>query len=232
MLAAYKYGEPYRKRRVKVPADTPWKDFLALFYSRLDLNRHLDLEIFDENGIEIVSVDDLIDNDVLVVREKKPIKSIGSISMVAAPMATSSSWQHHQDSRQGLSTSVRDTPSDPFRRPHEQAQPYQAPPRQSPSHQAPPHHHGGQVPLKMMPVSSSSQSPGVTSEHAPSVKVGPPTLSHFIQCNSFGHYFLAEAENLKLQLVPGKSRKAHCVVKVPHTSVGKWGKTLSLMSIV
>ncbi len=205
VIAAYKYGEPYRKRRVKVSANTPWKDFLALFYSRLDLSRDCDLEIFDESGVEIVSVEDLIDNDILVVREKQPVKSGSSASVEVSP------WQHqHQSgSRHGLAaSSLRDTPSDPFLRPHEQAPPL----------------HGGQGGTpKMAKVSSSRPSPSglPSSEHAQSVMVGPPTLSHFIQCNSFGHYFLAEAENLKLQLVPGKSRKAHCVVKVPHINVGK-----------
>jgi len=171
----------------------------------------LDLEIFDESGVEIVSVDDLLDNDVLVVREKQPVKD-GPVSMAPTSMRPSP-WQQHQHPRQGLSAIVRDTPSEPFRRSHDQAAIHPALVN---------HHHSEPGPPKMSSLSVPRNSTRMPTEHAPSVMVGPPTLSHFIQCNSFGHYFLAEAENLKLPQVPGKSRKAHCVVKVPHASVGEW----------
>lgn len=75
IVAAYLHGDPSRKRRVKVPPNIKWNDFLALFYSRLDLNPNLEIEIFDEKGIEIVSVDDLVEGDVLVVKERRPKSS-------------------------------------------------------------------------------------------------------------------------------------------------------------
>lgn len=203
LLAAYKFGEPYRKRRVKVPSDILWKNFLALFYSRLELNRDLDIEIFDENGIEIVSVDDLVDNDVLVVKEKRTTKSKTSSSL-------SSSWPHHHGNRQGVVT--KDTTGDPSQRSHDQTQPQ-------------PHH---VTPAPGQLSSNTRLHLGGSGSHTLTIMLGPPVLSHFIQCNSFGHYFLAEAENLKIKLVPGKSRKVHCVVKVPHVNIGGllWGVSI------
>ena len=211
VVAAYKYGEPYRKRRVKVHTNIPWKEFIGLFYSRLDLDQDCDLEVFDENGVEIVSIDDLLDNDVLVVREKQ-IKDV-PVAM-APPSMRLSSWQH-QHARMGVPGMVRDTPPEPFRRSHDQAAIHPALVN---------HHHSEPGPPRMSSMSVPRISVKMPTEHAPSVMVGPPTLSHFIQCNSFGHYFLAEAENLKLPQVPGKSRKAHCVVKVPHGNVGELGE--------
>jgi len=62
IVAAYHYGAPYRKRRVKVPPNINWKDFLGLLYSRLNISPDFDVEIYDEKGIEIVSVEDLVEN--------------------------------------------------------------------------------------------------------------------------------------------------------------------------
>ena len=70
IIAAYRYGDPYHKRRVKVPAHITWSEFLALLASRLDVRRECDIATYDENGIEIVSVEDLVPNDVLVVKER------------------------------------------------------------------------------------------------------------------------------------------------------------------
>ena len=198
LLAAYKFGEPYRKRRVKVPPDLLWKDFLALFYSRLELNRDLDIEIFDENGIEIVSVDDLVDNDILVVREKKHPKPV---KMVASS-AGGASWSHNPGNRQGMAS--RNASGDPCWRSHDQA---------------PPHH---STPAALHSSSSNRPHPGRSGCHTFSMMLGPPVLSHYIQCNSFGYYFLAEAENLKMNPVTGRSRKVHCVVKVPHVNIGRY----------
>ena len=70
IIAVYRYGDPDHKRRVKVPAHITWSEFLTLLSSRLDVARDCEISTYDENGIEIVSVEDLVPNDVLVVREK------------------------------------------------------------------------------------------------------------------------------------------------------------------
>ena len=200
ILAAYKYGEPHRKRRVKVPVDILWKDFLTLFYSRFELNYDLDIEVFDENGIEIVSVDDLVDGDILVVREKHPVKTKTSSSLPASASSALPPRHHHQSSQHGMLG--RDRTGDMSQRSHDQTMPNNMTP----------------TPL---PLSSSAQlHPGESGSHTPTMMVAMPTLSHFIQSNSFGHYFLAEAENLKVKVVPGKSRKVYCVIKVPHINLG------------
>ena len=74
IIAAYRHGDPYHKRRVKVPTHVTWREFLGLLCSRLEVSRDCDIGIYDENGIEIVSVEDLVPNDVLVVREQRKAK--------------------------------------------------------------------------------------------------------------------------------------------------------------
>ena len=75
IIAAYRHGDPYHKRRVKVPSHSSWREFLALLSSRLNVRRDCDIGIYDENGIEIVSVEDLVPNDVLVVKERLTMES-------------------------------------------------------------------------------------------------------------------------------------------------------------
>ena len=70
IIAAYRYGDPYHKRRVKVPCHITWNGFLTLLSSRLEVERGHEISTYDENGIEIVSVEDLVPNDVLVVKER------------------------------------------------------------------------------------------------------------------------------------------------------------------
>ena len=70
IIAAYRHGDPEHKRRVKVPAHITWSEFLALLSNRLDVGRHSEISTYDENGIEIVSVEDLVPNDVLVIKER------------------------------------------------------------------------------------------------------------------------------------------------------------------
>ena len=175
LLAAYRYDDPSRKRRVKVPSDISWKDFLSLFYSRLEISHNVEIEIFDERGIEIVSVEDLVDNDVLVIREKRPKLSL-----------TSSNRQL-----------VRDTLNDPLRRMH---------------NQAPPSH------VTSISKGFNARSHMGVGDHTSSMIVGVPLLSHFIRCNSFGYYFLAEGVTMKSVQTQGVGRikKAHCIVKIPH----------------
>ncbi len=155
IVAAYLHGDPSRKRRVKVPPNIKWADFLALFYSRLDLSPNTEIEIFDERGIEIVACEDLIANDILVVREKR-----------------------HTHSRHSERMS-----HDLTGRSHDLA--------------------------------------GMS--HDGSVMMGTPLLSHFIQSNSFGYYFLAQVDNLPSGTPQGgtrtpsggRVRKTHCVLKIP-----------------
>ena len=174
IIAVYRHDDPHRKRRVKVPVNIEWRDFISLINSRLDISSDFEIELYDEKGIEIVSVDDLVENDVLVVREKtrKASKS-SSLSR------SGSSYEH------ALRYPERNINS---------------------SH--------------MMPSSKSHES----SDHSSSLMVGAPQLSHFIQSNSFGYYFLAEVENLKLLPTHSKIRKTHCIVKVPHCTkaAGEW----------
>ncbi len=136
IIAAYLHGDSSRKRRVKVAPNLKWTEFIKLFYSRLDLNPNADIEIFDERGIEIVTTEDLVSNDVLVVREMR---------------APSARPQSHD----------------------------------------------------MVRVSADQ-----------SLVVGPPSLSHFIQSNSFGYYFLAQVDNLPVS-AQTCVRRTHCVLKIP-----------------
>ena len=69
IIAAYRQGDPSRKRRVKVSPNIKWAEFLDLFYDRFGVSRDLAIEIYDEKGIEIVCVEDLLQDDVLVVKE-------------------------------------------------------------------------------------------------------------------------------------------------------------------
>ena len=169
IVAAYRYGDSRPKRRVKVPPNSSWKDFLSLFYSRLGISPEFEIEVFDEKGIEIVSVEDLVENDVLVVKEKRE------------------KAMHVQPSSQPFKFGSR-------------------PPRPSSVHLS------GQSDGSVV-ARARSQEPGeqfVT-------PMGVPHLAHFIQSNSFGYYFLAEVENMKLlPMRGGKVKKTHCIVKVPH----------------
>ena len=163
IVAAYRYGASSRKRRVKVPPNINWLDFLGLFYSRLNISPDFDIEIYDEKGIEIVSVEDLVENDVLVVKEKLVKK--------------------------GAARMDQDTP--PLMVPHAQFQ---------------------------LDESSTliAKATAASSHDQDLFPLGVPHLSHFIQSNSFGFYFLAEVENIRLLPMQGKIRKTHCIVKVPH----------------
>ena len=167
IVAAYRDGDSRPKRRVKVPPNISWKDFLGLFYSRLDINPEFEIEVFDEKGIEIVSVEDLVENDVLVVKEKH---EKGHLLPSSQPFKFSS--------RLPKSSSA---------------------------------HPGGQSEGSMVG-RARSQEP---KEQFLS-SMGVPQLAHFIQSNSFGYYFLAVVENMKLLPMRGNVKKTHCIVKVPH----------------
>ncbi len=159
IVAAYLHGNPSRKRRVKVPPNIKWAEFLALFYSRLDLNPNTEIEIFDERGIEIVACEDLIANDILVVREKI-----------------------HAHSR-----------------------------------------HSDRVSHDLAGMSHDLVA--MSHDHGFVGMMGTPLLSHFIQSNSFGYYFLAQVDNVPSRTPHSGSRtpqgarvrKTHCVLKVPLT---------------
>lgn len=185
IVAAYRYREPFRKRRVKVPTNIKWKDFLALIYSRLEIDPSSSIEIYDEQGIEIVDVDDLVENDVLVVRDVLP-------SVKATP----------KSSVKGRPSSVLGAGTE-----REEGGPLQRCPEQS----------GGSV---VTAITRSHDKSHDLSEQ--SMMVGTPQLSHFIQLNSFGYYFLAEVENMKLVPSHGKIKKIHCIVKVPHCQKGMY----------
>ena len=188
IVAAYRYGEPFRKRRVKVPVNTKWKEFLALIHSRLEIDPSSHIEIYDEQGIEIVDVDDLVENDVLVVRDMAPSKR--SMSKSLAKGQTSSGFVAGPAvEREGEETVQR----------------YQDQMNTS------------QMSSVAMASSRYSKSHDLV-EH--SMLVSTPQLSHFIQLNSFGYYFLAEVENMKLVPTHGKIKKIHCIVKVPHCQKG------------
>lgn len=190
IVAAYRYGEPFRKRRVKVPTNIKWKEFLALIYSRLEIDTSSNIEIYDEQGIEIVDVDDLVENDVLVVKDVQ--SSMKSFSKSAAK------GRHLNPI--GAGTGSEGT-GEPIQRYLEQ---------------------GSIVPGISAPaVTTRSHDKShdlMSSEH--SMMVSTPQLSHFIQLNSFGYYFLAEVENMKLVPTHGKIKKIHCIVKVPHCQKG------------
>ena len=191
IVAAYRYGEPFRKRRVKVPTNIKWKEFLALIYSRLEIDTNLNIEIYDEQGIEIVDVDDLVENDVLVVRDmpasmKSYPKSAAKGGKPVAPMGGG-----------GVGGREGGHGGEMIQRYPEQA---------------------NSVSLPAVAVRSHDKSRDLGVEH--SMMVSTPQLSHFIQLNSFGYYFLAEVENMKLVPTHGKIKKIHCIVKVPHCQKG------------
>lgn len=186
------------------------------------------MEICDERNIEIVSVEDLVDNEVLVVKERHhagggappwgvhgantastwgqmPPKSsawgnLDSNSTWGAPGGVAPSW--------GVQSAATPT-STPFSRSHDQAFTSNIPPSMMSSK--------GGVPSNGNGSRSRQGQNGGDSTPSSHVILGVPHLSHFIQCNSFGYYFLAEADNMRLQQQGhSKGRKAHCIVKVPH----------------
>ena len=199
IVAAYRYGEPFRKRRVKVPPNIKWKEFLALIYSRLEIDSNCTIEIYDEQGIEIVDVDDLVENDVLVVRDMPPSVKSSSKSLVKGrPTSVPGVWPG-----MGLGREGGGGVGEPIQhRLLEQS----GTPQQGTSFGA-----------AAAGVGSHDKSHDL-SEH--SMMVSTPQLSHFIQLNSFGYYFLAEVENMKLVPTHGKIKKIHCIVKVPHCQKG------------
>ena len=187
IVAAYRYGEPFRKRRVKVPTNIKWKEFLALIYSRLEIDTSLNIEIFDEQGIEIVDVDDLVENDVLVVRDMpSTMKSYPKSAAKGRPVGGGTGMD-------GVGEMIQRYPEQTSSVPK-----------------------GVSIPAVAM--RSHDKSRDLSSEH--SMMVSTPQLSHFIQLNSFGYYFLAEVENMKLLPTHGKIKKIHCIVKVPHCHKG------------
>ena len=190
IVAAYRYGEPFRKRRVKVPTNIKWKEFLALIYSRLEIDTSLNTEIYDEQGIEIVDVDDLVENDVLVVRDMPAsMKSYPKSAAKGKPL-----------NPVGIVGTGREGDEEMIPRYPEQ------------TNRVP----GVSVPA--VAARSHDKSRDLGGEH--SMMVSTPQLSHFIQLNSFGYYFLAEVENMKLVPTHGKIKKIHCIVKVPHCQKG------------
>ena len=193
IVAAYRYGEPFRKRRVKVPTNIKWKEFLALIYSRLEIDTNLNIEIYDEQGIEIVDVDDLVENDVLVVRDMPA-------SMKSYPKSVAKGKPLNP---MGAAGTGREAGG--MMVPRYPEQPNSIPPA------------GVSVPAAAV-VRSHDKSRDFGVEH--SMMVSTPQLSHFIQLNSFGYYFLAEVENMKLVPTHGKIKKIHCIVKVPHCQKG------------
>lgn len=116
IIAAYRHGDPCHKRRVKVPAHITWRQFLELLCSRLEVGRDCDIRIYDESGIEIVSVEDLVPNDVLVVRE---IPKAVDVSQYRYNPARGAHTKHGDDRGQSAS----------LRRPHEAS--HQHPPPSS-----------------------------------------------------------------------------------------------------
>ena len=194
IVAAYRHGEPFRKRRVKVPTNTKWKEFLSLIYSRLEIDPSSHVEIYDEQGIEIVDVDDLVENDVLVVKEAAPTSSVRTTSTKFASKGQPSNVYR------GGPAMGREGEELMLQRYHDPSNVSQ---------------------VSSVPASSSrfSKSHEMAVEH--SMLVSTPQLSHFIQLNSFGYYFLAEVENMKLVPTHGKIKKIHCIVKVPHCQKGR-----------
>ena len=189
IIAAYRYGDPFRKRRVKVAPNIAWKEFLGLVYSRLEISPDSDIEIYDEKGIEIVSVEDLVENDILVVKEVNvktaQTKRQPVASSPAAAAAAHASFGHSYP---------------------------------------PPHHPSGHMTSSSVAQATSSRSHDIGNQsHG---VMGMVQLAHFIQSNSFGYYFLAEVENVRLLPSQGKLKKTHCIVKVPHTdkSSGEGGE--------
>ena len=99
IIAVYRYGDPCHKRRVKVSAHITWREFLNLLSNRLDVARDCEISTYDENGIEIVSVEDLVPNDVLVVKERSPPVSDYPRSPGFYPQPTTRSKQQQPDDR-------------------------------------------------------------------------------------------------------------------------------------
>ena len=198
IIAVYRYGDPFRKRRVKVPPHLRWTEFLDLLCSRLEVTPEHDIEIYDESGIEIVSVEDLVPNDVLVIREKRR-KASSDFSRYEYPSPRERS-RHTEGERGPLL-------------------------QQSDGHA--PQQHSSSYPTSSVSRRShdSSCDPGepMRSHEQPSPPIGTAQLTHFIRSNCFGQYFLAEVEHVRLP-VSGKMRKAHSVVKVPpcDKSTGEW----------
>ena len=166
IIAAYRYGDPFRKRRVKVRQRLPWDEFLCLLCSRLDVPTDTDIEIFDESGVEIVSVDDLVPNDVLVVRERTVPANF---------------------SRYGHTPTLRDRPCTERVRTllvkDGHANPLSAPDPVA------------TVTRRSQDLSCDPGGPIRTQEQL-NRPVGTPKLTHFIRSNCFGQYFLAEVENI------------------------------------
>lgn len=202
IVAAYLHDDPSRKRRVKVPLNIKWRDFLALFYSRFDISPELEIEIFDEKGIEIVSVDDLVENDVLVVREKRVSTAKGS--HVHPPRGSGggglSNTAHPPRGAggSGLSSTAHRTSLPPNATYTNARMGYQDPSTS-----------------RSTVVSIATRVSHDSSGPTPSLMMGVPGLSHFIQSNSFGYYFLAEVESMKILSSQGRMKKTHCVIKVP-----------------
>lgn len=213
IVAAYLHSDPRRKRRVKVPPNIQWEDFLRLFYSRFDIAPNAKIEIFDEKGIEIVSVDDLVENDILVVVERmgRPDR-LSAVQHAAVP-------ERKGPSRPRLSPSLLPQPAAAAvggARGGEVGLPPELPP--------PPPAASAQRPQRPpSPSASTEHSQELLHEHDPS-SVSVPRLAHFIQSNSFGYYFLAEVEHLALLPAHGKIKRIHCIVKVPHCkrTSGEW----------
>ena len=190
IVAAYRHGDPFRKRRVKVPHNILWNEFLGLFYSRLDIRPDAELEIFDEKGIEIVSVEDLVENDVLVIKERyrtmiPPPPQILKYKPRASPQKLMKMNDPKVECEQLLPSSATQFSS------------YALSERTNSDH--------------AHVISSSHDQLG----SAPT-PMGVPLLAHFIQSNSFGYYFLAEVDNMKVLPTHGKVKRTHCIVKVPH----------------
>ena len=200
MLTAYKYGDPHCKRMVTVPSDILWKDFLTLFYSRFELNYDLDIEVFNENGIKIVSVDDLMNGDVLVVREKQPVRAETSSSLPSSSASALSPRRHRQSIQ--CRTQGRDKTGYISQRSHDQTM------------------SNSMTPTPLPLLSSAEVHPSGSGTQPCTMITITPTLSNLIQCNSFGYYFMAEAENLKVKTIPRKSRKVNCIIKVPRINLG------------
>ena len=183
-----------------MPPNIQWEDFLRLFYSRFDIAPNAKIEIYDEKGIEIVSVDDLVENDVLVVVERMGRSDrLSAVQHMSVP-------ERKGSSRPRLSSSL--------------PQPVVAPPGARseglPSELAPtPTSAALRLQRPPSPGAPTEHSQELLHEHDPS-SVSVPRLAHFIQSNSFGYYFLAEVEHLALLPAHGKIKKIHCIVKVPH----------------
>lgn len=215
IVAAYLHSDPRRKRRVKVPPNIQWEDFLRLFYSRFDIAPNAKIEIFDEKGIEIVSVDDLVENDVLVVVERmgRPERLL-AVQHAMVP-------ERKGSSRPRLSPSLPQPPAPP---PGTRVDGLSSEP---PSTSTTAATAAAVVQLQRAPSpgGATELSQELLHEHDPS-SVSMPRLAHFIQSNSFGYYFLAEVEHMALLPAHGKIKKIHCIVKVPHCrrTTGEWGR--------